>query len=288
LEPEAAPAGTARHVMGRLKTSASRKELRGHVVRARTGGRLLDSTTTDSAGRFLLRWDAVGDEKITAIELLGAGVVVETIELAAADLVSPPVVGFSGKDVIGFGGAEMENGRGMVFEADGDSPLCVTSSCIEVTLSWAVQPGTKVSLLSGEEVIREGLEAHGSLKVIEEDIKKYTLRTWSPGAQPGDVSDRIVELRRYPSLSLVMGGTRFGSGSTVDFGASISCPAGDGGLEVTVLTSDPELVPGTELKIPAGSTWASTKVRLGDKSGTAKITATAPGYVRDGVTFVVE
>jgi hypothetical protein len=274
--------------MGRLKTIASRKELRGHVVRARVNGRVLDSSTTDSAGRFLLRWDAAAEEK-TAIELLGVGgAVVETIELTAADLVSPPVVGFSGKDVVGFGVAETENNHGMVFEADGDYPLCVTSSCIEVTLSWTVQFGTKVSILSGEEVVREGLDAHGSLKVIDGGIKKYTMRTRSPGAQPTEFLDRTVEVRRYPSLSLVMEGTRFRSGSTVDFGASISCPAGDGGLKVTVLTSDPELVPRTELMIPAGSTWATTKVRLGNKSGTAKVTATAGGHVRDGVTFVVE
>jgi hypothetical protein len=286
MEPKAA--GTTRHVMGRLKTIASRKELRGHIVRARAGGRVLDSSTTDSAGRFLLRWYAAAEEK-AAIELLGAGgVVVETIELTAADLVSPRVVGFSGKDVVGFGFSEVKNDSGIVFEADGDYPLCVTSSCVEVTLSWMVQLGTKVSILSGEGVVREGLDAHGSLKVIEGGIKKYTMRTRSPGARPGESSDRIVEVRRYPSLSLVMEGTRFRSGSTVDFGASISCPADDGGLKVTILTSDPELVPKTELKIPAGSTWANTKVRLGNKSGTAKVTATAPGHVRDGVTFVVE
>jgi hypothetical protein len=274
--------------MGRLKVIAPRKELRGHAVRARAGGRVLDSSTTDGAGRFLLRWDAAAEEK-TAIELLGAdGVVAETVELSAADLASPPVVGFSGKAVVGFGVAEAESDPGIVFEADGDHPLCVTSSCIEVTLSWTARSGTKVSILSGEEVVGEGLDASGSLKVIEGGIKKYVMRMRPPGAGPGEFSDRIVEVRRYPSLSLVMEGARFRSGSTVDFGASISCPAGDGGLKVTVLTSDPELVPMTELTMPAGSTWASTKVRLGNKSGTAKVTATAPGHVRDGVTFVVE
>jgi hypothetical protein len=287
LEPETS--GTARHVMGRLKTIASREELRGHPVRAWACGRVLDSSTTDSAGRFLLRWDTAVGEDQTAIELLDAGgVVVEATELTAADLVSPPVVGFSGKDVLGFGIVDEENSPGMVFEADGDYPLCVTSSCIEVTLSWTVQPGAEVSILSGEEVLSEGLEAHGSMKIFEGGIKKYTLRARSPGAQPGEFSDRIVEVRRYPSLSLVMEGTRFRSGSTADFGVSISCPAGEEGLKVTILTSDPERVPETELRIPAGSTWATTKTRLGSKPGRAEVTATAPGYVRDAVTIVVE
>jgi hypothetical protein len=273
--------------MGRLKTIASRKELRNHLVRARAAGRVLDSTTTDSAGRFLLRWDGAEEEK-TAIELLGAdGAVVETTELTASDLESPPVVGFSGKEVVDFGVTDVEDDSGIVFEADSDYPLCVTSSCIEVTLSWTVQSGAKVSILSEREVIREGLGAHGSLKVVEEGIKKYTLRVQSPGAQQGQFVDRTVEVRRYPSLSLVMEGTRFSRGSTAVLGASVSCPAGDGGLNVTILTSDPESVPRTDLRIPAGSTWASTVVRLGDKPGTAKVTATAPGYVRDGVTFVV-
>jgi hypothetical protein len=277
--------------MGRLKAAAPRKGLRGHAVRARAGVRVLDSSRTDGAGRFLLRWVAgAAEAEKTAIELLSArGAVVESVELAAADLVSPSVVGFSGKEVAvaGPGGAE-ELGTGSGIDADGDHPICVTSSCIEVTLSWTVPAGARASLLSGSEVVCDGLVAGGSLKVVEASTRRYTLRTWPPGAGLEDFSDREVEVRRYPSLSLVMEGSRFRRGTLVDLGASISCPAGDGGVKVTVLTSDAGLVPETVLTIPAGSRWASARARLGEMPGTAKVTATASGFVRDGVTFVVE
>jgi hypothetical protein len=273
--------------MGRLKAIGSGRQLRGHVVRARTEELVLDSSTTDSAGRFLLRWGAIGDGK-TAIELLGAnGDVVESMELTAAELVSPPVVGLSGRSVVGSNGVDEEKDPENFFVADGDYPLCVTSSCIEVTLSWTAPTGSRVSIISEGETLREGLPSRGSLRVVENTIKKYTRRAQLPGAQLGEFSDRTVEVRRYPSLSLVAEGTTFRRGISLDLGVSVSCPAGDGGLKVTVLTSDHDVVPRSEFTIPAGLTWATTKIRLGEKAGRADVTAAAPGYVRDGVTFVV-
>jgi hypothetical protein len=249
---------------------------------------VLDSSATHSAGRFLLKW-ASSDETKVSIELLSAtGSVVESIELTGEDLTSPPVVGFTGSGAIGSLGKEEVEDTGGVFEADGDYPLCVTSSCIPVILSWNAPSASKVSIISDGKTLGDGLPSQGSLKVVEDSTKKYTQRTWLQGAPPGEFSDRTVEVRRYPSLSLVMEGTRFRRGNMVDFGASISCPAGDGGLKVTILTSDADVVPMSELTIPAGSTWMRTKVRLGENAGNAKVTATAPGYVRDGVTFIVE
>ncbi|MDA4136810.1 MAG: hypothetical protein OK449_07430 [Thaumarchaeota archaeon] len=285
MEPVAA--GTTRHVMGRLKVIASRKELRGHVVQARANGRVLDSSTTDSAGRFLLRWDAAAEEK-TAIELFGAGgSVVETIELTAADLLSPPVVGFLGKDVVGFGVAEVEDDSGVAFEADGDYPLCVTSSCQQVTLSWIAPSSSTVSVVSDGDVVGEGLPAQGTLRVFARDSKKYTRRAWLPGDPKGRFSDLTLEVRRYPVLSLVVEGAALRSGSEVELGASISCPAGSSGLLVSVMTSDMEMVPPSEIWIPAGSSWGTTRARIGSKAGRVKMTAVAPGYTRDGVTMDV-
>jgi hypothetical protein len=273
--------------MGRLKTIAPRKELRGHAVRARADGRVLDSSTTDSAGRFLLRWDAAAEEK-TAIELFGVdGSVVETIELTAADLLSPPVVGFSGKGVVGFGAFEAENDSGVVFEADDDYPLCVTSSCQQVTLSWVAPGSSTVSVTSEGDVVGEGLPVKGTLQVFAKDSKKYTLRARLPGDPKGRFSELTLEVRRYPVLSLVVEGAELRSGSEVELGASISCPAGSSGLLVSVMTSNMEMVPASEILIPAGSSWGTVRVRVGSKAGRVKMTAAAPGHTRDGVTMDV-
>jgi hypothetical protein len=65
---------------------------------------LLSSSTTDSSGRFLLEWRDDGRNEKTVIELIDSrGDVSESFGLTAADLVSPPVVIFSGERVVGFG-----------------------------------------------------------------------------------------------------------------------------------------------------------------------------------------
>jgi hypothetical protein len=275
------------HVMGRLKKIAPRRNRRGHVVRARAGERLLSSTTTDSSGRFLLEWRDGGEEKIV-IELMDSrGDVSESIGLTATDLASPPVVSFPGERVVGFARPSRDVDDGS-FEAEGDYPLCVTSSCLEATLSWTAPQGSRVSIISDAGVVRAGLPSQGSLAVVESRSRKYTRRVWPAGAGPGQYSERTLEIKRYPSLSLVMDGGIFNAGGSVEFGAALSCPAGEKGLKVRVASSDVEVVPEFELMIPAGSKWATTRVSLGDKTGLVKVTASAEGYTQDGVTFVLE
>jgi hypothetical protein len=275
------------HVMGRLKKVAPRRERRGHLVRARAGIRILSSSTTDSSGRFLLEWRGGTDEK-TLIELIDSrGDVSESLWLTPADLLSPPVISFSGERVVGFARSSREvDGEGS-FEADGDHPLCVTSSCLEATLSWTAPPGSRVSIISDAGVVRAGLPSQGSLVVVENRSRKYTRRVWPAGAGPGQYSERTVEIRRYPSLSLVLDGGIFKAGSSVEFGAAASCPAGEKGVKVRVASSDVEVVPEFELMIPTGSKWTSTRVSLGDRTGPVKVTASAPGYTQDGVTLVL-
>ena len=273
--------------MGRLQTFAPKEKLRGHVVRAREGETTLDASVTDGAGRFLLQWPAPVRGAII-VELLGPeGEAPESVTLTASELVSPAVVLFSGRRVIEDRPAETRDDSGLTFEADGDYPLCVTSSCIEVALSWRTPPGTKVSILSGDRLIRDELTASGSIMVTEKGSKKYTLRVRAPGTLAEHLPERIIEVRRYPSLSLVVDGTSHRVGSRIDLGVSLCCPAGQEGVKVTVLTSDQELVPVTEMLIPPGSSWAATTVALGSKPGTADLTATAPDFVQDGISLAV-
>jgi hypothetical protein len=275
------------HVMGRLKKIAPRRDRRGHVVRARADERLLSSATTDSSGRFLLEWRDGGDEKIV-IELMDSrGDVSESVGLTATDLASPPVVSFSGERVVGFARPSRDVDDGS-FEAEGDYPLCVTSSCLEATLSWTAPQGSRVSIISDAGVVRAGLPSQGSLAVVESRSRKYTRRVWPAGAGPGQYSERTLEIRRYPSLSLVLDGRTFRAGSSAEFGVAVSCPTGQEGAKVRVASSDVEMVPEFELMIPTGSKWASARVSLGDRTGRVKVTASALGYTQDGVTFVLK
>src|ERR1019366_5908810 len=99
-------------VTGRLTKIALPRDRRGHRVRALSGGRVLDSSETDEAGRFLLEWMGPSTEGDALIELLGSnGAVSESVKLSSADLDSPPVVAFSGAGVIGAGASHPDRDR---------------------------------------------------------------------------------------------------------------------------------------------------------------------------------
>ena len=282
------PARSSLFVMGRLKAIAPREQRRGHSVRARRGELVLDSSFTDSSGRFLVEWDDDGRRGRTTIELLtAAGEVCESIELDRGDLDSPPVVVFSGEGVVG--SRRQDAGPDLLrrFEAEGDAPVCVASSCQEVTLSWTSRPGARVALMLGSEVLRDLVNSERSTTVAGTRSSRYVLRTWQAGREDGQHHDVSVEVRRYRSLSLVMDGNGVTPGSSAEFGASISCPAGDQGLSVEVASSDTEIVPRFEIRIPPGAKWASTRVRVGRKRGVVRATGSARGFARDEVTFAV-
>jgi hypothetical protein len=275
-------------VMGRLKKNAHPSERRGHAVRASSGDHVLDSTVTDGSGRFLLEWNDDGNEVGVVIELLTTGGgVAESIEVARGDLESPPVVVFSGEGVVGTPTPNVIGERRDRFEAEGDYPVCVVSSCQELTLNWVSPEGSRVSILSGGKPIREGLPAVGLLKVTDASSARYTRRLWLAGAASNQYTDKTVEVRRYPSLSLVLYGTALWRPGQGEFGASISCPAGSEGLTVTVRSSDSDIVPDFEIMILPGTTWATARVVLGPKKGVVNVTASAPGYARDGVTLTL-
>jgi hypothetical protein len=276
-------------VMGRLKKIAHPSERRGHAVRARSEDRVLDTSVTDGSGRFLLEWNDDGSEGRVSVELItSGGGVAESVEFTRDDLESPPVVAFSGDGVVGSPTPSVIGDRRDRFEAEGDYPICVASSCQELTLNWICPEGSRVSILSGGRPLREGLPAMGLLKVTEASSARYTRRVWPAGSDPSQYSDRTLEVRRYPSLSLVLYGTALWRPGQGEFGASISCPAGSEGLVVTVKSSDAEMVPDFEIRILPGTTWATTRVPLGPRKGVVKVTASAPGYARDGVTFTLE
>lgn len=276
------------YVVGRLKTVASRKQRRGHAVTISSDSRLLSSTTTDSGGRFLLEWPENPSDRKFVLRLLKSDQsVAETLELSRADLISPPFVGFLGDSVLSEVRPESEVDVRDRFEADGDYPLSVTSSCQQVTLSWKAPVDSAVSIISEGSPVAEGFGAEGSLNVFVAGNKSYTRRAWLPGNQKG-FSDLTLEVRRHPALSVVLQGNFAKSGSEIEVGASTSCPAGTRGLVVTVMTSDVEMVPQFDIRILAGFTWGQARVRLGTKTGRAEIVATAPGYTRDGVTLILE
>ena len=279
-------AGNTLFVAGRLTKIAPPEDRRGHPLRARSGGRVLDSTMTDESGRFLLEWTDQVDQANTLIELLDSkGAVSEFLQLTRAELDSPPVVAFSGEGVVGSGNSRQVSDRRDRFEAEGCYPVFVASSCQEVNLSWTCPQGSTVSLLSGGKELQIGLPYVGSLRVTEARSSSYTRRTWLAGAGPDQFSDRTVEVRRYPSLSLVVYGLALWAEGQGEFGASVSCPAGDEGVTVSVSSSDLEMVPDFQIIIPPGLRWATTRVSMGSRKGVAKLTASAHGFAQDVVTF---
>jgi hypothetical protein len=273
--------------MGRLTAVAADQDRWGHSVQARRGALVLSRSVTDGAGRFLLEWGDAGEGEDVQVELLNEdGRAVESARVGAADLSSPPVISLSGKGVRSRA-REVVDGELDSFRAYGDFPLCVTSSCQEVTLTWSSPPGSTVSIHSEKGPVRERLPARGSLKVFEKGSRTYARRALLSGTREVRVSELTVEVRRYPVLSLVLDGARFEIGREIEIGASISCLAGERGVVVTVLSSDESMFPQTELIIPPGAQWTTKRVRVGVKAGRVDAMAMAPGFVRDGVTFQI-
>ncbi len=201
---------------------------------------------------------------------------------------SPPAVAFYGEGVLVTGTSNEASDRMDGFEAEGQNPVCVALSCQEVTLSWTCHEGSRVSILRDGETFREGLAHVGLLKVTDSGTASYTRRRWLVGAEPDQYSDRTVEVLRYPSMSLVLYGKRLWTGGRGEFGASISCPAGDEGVTVRVRSSDPETVPDFEIRIPPGAVWGQVQVPLGQRGGVAKITGSAHGYAQDTVILSMD
>ena len=280
--------GRKRFAVGRL-AEVPIGSRRGHAVRARAADAILDVTQTDGSGRFLVEWVQGGQEpgqSPVSVELLDAGgAVSESIELSEEDLVSPPVLAFSGAALApaASGGRARRGG----LEADGDSPVCVASSCIEVVLSWSEPPGSRVSILPEGEPPLAGLPAEGSMRVTGRSSRRYAKRVWREGARPEECSESLVEVKRYPSLSLVYEDRAYRTAEVAEFGVSTSCDAEGSGLRVSVLTSDAETFPQFELTVPRGSRWAVVPVRVGGRPGEVSIVARAPGYARDAVTLQV-
>lgn len=128
--------------------------------------------------------------------------------------------------------------------------------------------------------IGEGLPASGEMRVSSRESRRYTRR-----ASSGEGSSGLhLEVKRYPTMSLVIDGGGYVPMETdVELGVSICCPAGEEGLVVELLTSDPRVMPQARLSIPGGSRWGAVVVRTGSRAASAEVTAVAPGYVRDGV-----
>jgi hypothetical protein len=280
--------GPSAYVVGRLKTVSPMGGLRGHRVVARASGRLVDSTTTDRAGRFLLQWFGAESERISVELLNSSGAVAESVELTPGELVSSAVILFSGDKVVSENAKAAKDDTGIAFEADGDSPVCVTSSCIGVELSWCVASGMKVSIESEGKSLGHDLESSGSLTVVEKDSRTYTLVVETGEAGPPKVIARAIEIRRYPSLSVVVEDTKFRKGEGVELGVSTSCPAGETGLVVSIRSSDPEILAGTNFLMPKGSTWMRLRLETGWKTGMVEVIASAPGYVQDGISLSSE
>jgi hypothetical protein len=276
-------------VMGRLKKPGFPGERRGHSVRARSGDLVLDSSTTDGSGRFLLEWRDAGKREAIKVELLDTrGAVSESTDISSEELCSPPAVVFSGEGVVGAGDSSVHADRMDRFEAEGDYPLCVVSSCQEATLSWNCPQGSSVAILADGVLIQSGLPALGSMKVSENRSVKYTRRVSTPGGGPGQFTDRTVEVRRYPSLSLVLYGMTLWINGIGEIGASISCPAGKDGMNVAVASSDLEMVPNFEIALLPSTDWGTARVNLGAKKGVVTLTGTAEGFARDSVTFTLK
>ena len=188
--------------------AAPRSEAPAYVVRVIVEGRVAGSTTTDPRGKIPARSGPADlPTSVFSLELLDPdGRVVESTPLVDADLVSPPVVSFSGEGGSLVRAAESAWYPDDSFDADGDVPLCVTSSCQQVTLSWTAPNGSKPFFrnLRWRDGGR-GVAAHGTLHAFAKDCKTYSSARVAPRGPQGEVcSDLTVEVRRYPTLSLVV------------------------------------------------------------------------------------
>ena len=230
------PGTTFFRVAGRLMKIAPAAERRGHLARARAGDLSLSSSTTDGSGRFLLEWRGDVPDDGVSIELLDPRAEVsESASLTAADLVSPPVIQFSGDGVVGFGRASEEVDPRGSFEAEGDHPLCVTSSCLEATLTWTSSQGfSGLDILGWRGDGPRGASARWLAERHRGQQPMVHSAHLASRREPRSVSERTVEVRRYPSLSLVLDGDAFRVGSWAEFGAATSCIAGEEGLTVRV------------------------------------------------------
>lgn len=273
------------YAIGRVRTSARDASVVGYRVIASAMGKILDETITDGSGRFLLEWKSRGPGPVL-VELLGAsGEALQRRELPEDELWSPPAITFETDET------RTIHGRGgetqVVFLADGDRPVRVEAGCHPVALTWEAPAESKVTLTSGGELLGRGLHSQGTLTVKESTTKTYGLSVEThAGGEP--LPAVTLQIRRYPSISLFFEDNRIVQDSVVKAGISIGCPAGRGGVEVTLLPDDASRLHPARVTIEEGSTWAPVEIRTGKKGGRAEMTAFAHGYLRDMVVISVE
>ena len=234
-----------------------------------------------------MEWgDEVADERIVVELVAPGGEVIESAELAVHELESPPTVTFSGRNLLSRDMPTLLSDPEDEFQADGDYPILVSQCGQEAVLSWALPAGVPVEILEEGRSLGD-LPSKGSIAVTGWVSRRYVRRGAAAGTNQRAFPDRELEIRRYPSLSLVLDASVVRPSSVLELGASVSRAAGEPGLTVVGRTSDDRLVPPFVISVPPGATWATTRIAVGDRRGRVTVTGLAKGYVRDAITFEI-
>ncbi len=255
---------------------------------------MLDRTTSDGSGRFLLEFRGKMAREMEFVDVCvlsssGARIGAERVRMLELD--SPGVLLFQAAQTMPVAASAEPGGPIVRFLANGEPSLLVESSCMNTTLEWAVNAlesaELHVSLLADGRPIASGLPAVGSYSVDGSGTSVYTLavRT-SSGSGSSSHSKRLI-VKRFPTLALCFESTTLHRNGPISVGLMISCPAPKEGLRVRLVSSDPQKVTGGDALIPAGGKWATVGLVAGDEAGDVEVTGIAAGYLRDAVRITI-
>ncbi len=179
------------------------------------------------------------------------------------------------------------------FVANDEPTIVVDSSCASAILEWTVGSpiddtgGLQVVLAENGRPIARDLPARGSYSVKNRTTAVYTLSVRARSGSEASVDSQTLTLKRLPTLTVYFEDVPIKANTRIPFGVMISCPAPDRGLTVRLVSSDPTRAEGGEVEISPGSTWASTTLLCGVRTGEVEVTGIATGYLRDTVHLVV-
>jgi hypothetical protein len=269
--------------------------LRGYIATGGYGGRVFDRTTSDGTGRFVLEFERESVAGLDFIDIYvtsASGARAGASRLRVTDLDSPPVVILRAiRNPAMPLAAAARTGPIRRFAVNGETTLLVDSSCSEVVLDWEVGEGSaprdlQVVLSVDRRMIDPDLPLQGSVSLRDRSSAEYALAVGDPTHAGAILDRRTVKVKRFPTLSLCFEDAP-GWHQSLQMGVAISCPAPEGGLPVTLVSSDKGKVGEGHFVIQKGQVWGVASLECGTRTGGVEVTGMAPGYLRDSVRLVV-
>jgi hypothetical protein len=174
----------------------------------------------------------------------------------------------------------------VTLRANGRAGEATAPACAEVLLEWAVDAaacdGTvdartfRARLLAGDRVLLDSAPPAGSLTVSDGEDMTFVLETESSDGERRCGSARAeVRVRRRGELSLETPRSVFYPSEAVLLTVRLSCAA-TAEVRVDVASSDPTIIPGAEIRLPAGEVDETVELAPPGPLGTVTLTATVP------------